>query len=153
VRTKERSWVRIPKRDIPVTLSNLFSSLPDHFSDRLKDPISRLFDKDGNFWTSPIPAEFPINLANYRPIVDFSSDDVDGKADHEKNFKALLETFAENLPLPASSESCAFKRTPGPAHRVNDGNLVAVLQILADSLKRVHSGYAPFFENLRGSYP
>ncbi|MBV8107694.1 MAG: hypothetical protein JO223_24355 [Hyphomicrobiales bacterium] len=64
VRTTERSYVNIPKRNIPVELQNLIGSLP-------AQPFRKVFDKDGNFTLGPIPKGFPINLvANYQPRVD-----------------------------------------------------------------------------------
>ncbi len=103
LRTTERSWVRIPKRQIPPELSYLFSSLPEPFSGLLKDPISRLFDKDGNFELGPIPEGFPIYFVNYQPLVDIEG--VAGKAEHEKNFLGLLGTLVANLPPPGASAS------------------------------------------------
>jgi hypothetical protein len=103
MRTTEQSWVRIPKRQIPPELSYLFSSLPEPFSGLLKDPISRLFDKDGNFVLGPIPKGFPIYFTNYQPLVDI--EDLAGKAEHEKNFLGLLGTLAKNLPPPGASAS------------------------------------------------
>ncbi|MGH6822636.1 MAG: hypothetical protein ACREC4_03960 [Methylocella sp.] len=103
MRTTERSWVKIPKREIPAELSSLFSTLPDPFSGLLKDPVSRLFDKDGNFELGPIPKGFPINFINYQPLVDIQ--DVAGKAEHVKNFLGLLGTLVANLPPPGASAS------------------------------------------------
>ncbi|MGH6868254.1 MAG: hypothetical protein ACREDA_05155, partial [Methylocella sp.] len=103
LRTTERSWVKIPKREIPAELSSLFSTLPDPFSGLLKDPVSRLFDKDGNFELGPIPKGFPINFINYQPLVDIQ--DVAGKAEHVKNFLGLLGTLVANLPPPGASAS------------------------------------------------
>lgn len=65
MRTTERSMVLIPKRDIPGQLSSLFRDLPDRFSDKLKDPISRIFDKYGNFEFGPIPKGFPLTPMKY----------------------------------------------------------------------------------------
>src|SRR5262249_14528208 len=60
LRTTEQSRVNIPKRQIPLELSSLFSSLPKSFASSLNEPISWLFDKDGNFVLGPIPKGFPI---------------------------------------------------------------------------------------------
>jgi len=104
VRTMERSWVSIPKRNIPVELSSVFGSLPEQFSGLLKEPIASLFDKDGNFVLGPIPKGFPINLlASYRPLVDV--DDAAGKVEYEKNFLSLLVKAVEVLPPPGASAS------------------------------------------------
>ena len=104
MRTTEQSWVKIPKRDIPVELANLFGSLPDPFSGLLADPISHLFDKDGNFELGPIPRGFPVSLAaNYQPLADIQ--DVAGKAEHTKNFLNLLATLVANLPPPGPGAS------------------------------------------------
>jgi hypothetical protein len=103
MRTTERSWVRIPKRQIPPELSNLFGSLPEPFPSLLKEPISRLFDKDGNFELGPIPKGFPIYLVNYQPLVDIQT--FDGKVKHEENFVALLGKLAANLPPPSPNAS------------------------------------------------
>ncbi len=103
LRTTERSWVRIPKRQIPPQLSSLFSDLPEGFTGKLKDPISRIFDKDGNFELGPIPEGFPINLVNYQPLADI--DGLARKAEHGKNFLFLLGKLATNLPLPGPSAS------------------------------------------------
>ena len=104
IRTTERSFVEIPKRDIPEELSSLFSSLPDPFADELKEPVSWLFDEDGNFKLGPIPKGFPINLAaNYQPLVDIQG--LAGRAEHDKNFLALLGAIASNLPPPGASAS------------------------------------------------
>ena len=104
MRTTEQSWVKIPKRDIPVELANLFGSLPDPFSGLLADPISHLFDKDGNFELGPIPRGFPVSLAaNYQPLADIQ--DVAGKVEHTKNFLNLLATLVANLPPPGPGAS------------------------------------------------
>ncbi|HUI21733.1 MAG TPA: hypothetical protein VLZ74_11905 [Methylocella sp.] len=103
LRTTERSFVKIPKRDIPVELSSLFGSLPEPFASRLKDPISRLFDKDGSFDLGPIPKGFPLNLANYRPVADIG--DAAGRTEHLENFALLLGTLVTNLPPPGESAS------------------------------------------------
>jgi hypothetical protein len=104
MRTRERSFVEIPKRDIPEELASLFSSLPEPFSEKLNEPASWLFDKDGNFKLGPIPKGLPINLAaNYQPLVDIQ--DPVAKEEHEKNFLALLGAVAGNLPPPGSSAS------------------------------------------------
>lgn len=51
----------------------------------------------------------------------------------------ILTMFAPFLvQAVAALEPCAFKRTPWSAHPVNDRNLVAVLQIPADSFKRMN---------------
>jgi hypothetical protein len=63
-RTTERSEVVIPKRSIPVELSNLIGSLPSY-------PFRKVFDQNGDFRLGPIPKGFPINLAsNFQPRVD-----------------------------------------------------------------------------------
>ena len=103
LRTTERSWLKIPKRQIPPELSNVFGSLPDPFSGLLKAPIDHLFDKDGNFELGPIPKGFPINFVNYQPLVDI--DGLAGKAAHAKNFLGLLATLVANLPPPGASAS------------------------------------------------
>jgi len=135
-RTTERSFVKIAKRDIPVELSNLFGSLPDSFSGLLKEPISRLFDMDGNFTLGPIPKGFPVNLANYRPLVDLGTDDVAGKADHVKNFAALLGKLVENLPPPGQGAS--------------DEELLAWLKNLREPLLKLSK--CPDFVVNRGHY-
>jgi hypothetical protein len=104
VRTDERSWVRIPKRDIPEEVSNLFSSLPGPLLRLVKDPIARLFDEDGVFTLGPIPKGFPINLAaNYRALADYDTDDLAGKAEHLQNVLELKRKLLENLPPPAGA--------------------------------------------------
>ncbi len=103
VRTTERSMVLIPKRDIPGQLSSLFNDLPDGFTDKLKDPISRIFDKDGNFEIGPVPKGFPLNVASYRPLADI--DGVAARARHKLDFGTLLLKLAANLPLPGASAS------------------------------------------------
>ncbi|HUB64888.1 MAG TPA: hypothetical protein VL996_10685 [Methylocella sp.] len=103
LRTTERSSVKIPKRQIPPELSHLFGSLPEPFPALLKDPITRLFDKDGNFEIGPFPKGFPIYLINYQPLVDIQ--DAAGKAEHLKNFTVLLGTLAANLPPPGATAS------------------------------------------------
>ncbi|HET6377918.1 MAG TPA: hypothetical protein VFG05_06375 [Methylocella sp.] len=103
-RTTERSFVEIPKRAIPVQLSNLLGSLPEPYAVKLKEPISRLFDKDGNFQLGPIPKGFPINLAsNYQPVADIET--AAGKVEHGKHFLELLGKLAANLPLPGADAS------------------------------------------------
>jgi hypothetical protein len=103
MRTTERSWVKIPKRQIPPELLYIFSSLPEPFSGLLKDPISRLFDKDGNFELGPFPKGFPIYFINYQPLVDIEN--LASKAEHMKNFTSLLGTLVANLPPPGASAS------------------------------------------------
>jgi hypothetical protein len=103
LRTTEQSWVNIPKRQIPLELSSLFSSLPKSFASSLNEPISWLFDKDGNFVLGPIPKGFPIYLVNYQPLVDIT--DVGEKVRHEENFLVLLATLKANLPPPGKSAS------------------------------------------------
>ena len=103
MRTTERSWVEIPKRQIPPELSSFFGDLPEPFAALLKEPISWLFDKDGNFKLGPIPKGFPIYLTNYQPLVDI--EDLASKAEHVKNFTSLLGTLVANLPPPGASAS------------------------------------------------
>jgi hypothetical protein len=112
VRTAERSSVSIPKRDIPVELENIFGSpqeplpglLPEPFRGLLKNQITNLFDKDGNFVLGPIPKGFPINLAaNYQPQADIQGPA--GTLEHAKNFTALLAAIVKNLPLPGADAS------------------------------------------------
>ena len=135
MRTTERSWVKIPNRDIPVELLNTFGSLPDPFSGLLKDPISRLFDKDGNFELGPIPKGLPINLAsNYQPLVDI--EDVARKAEHAKNFLGLLGTLVANLPPPGAGAS--------------DEEILAWLKNLREPLLRLSK--CPDFVVNRGHY-
>ncbi|TPV99514.1 MAG: hypothetical protein USCAAHI_01036 [Beijerinckiaceae bacterium] len=134
LRATERSNVYIPKRQIPPELSSLFSSLPDPFSGLLKDPISRLFDKDGNFGPIPIPQGFPINLINYQPEVDIQ--DIGAKDEHVKNFTALLGTLVANLPPPGASAS--------------DEELLAWLKNLREPLLKLSK--CPDFVVNRGHY-
>ncbi|MCI0598978.1 MAG: hypothetical protein L0Y60_05585, partial [Beijerinckiaceae bacterium] len=103
MRTTERSRLMIPKRQIPAQLTSLFSDLPDGFKEKLKDPISRLFDKDGKFDLVGIPKGFPLNLTNYQPVVDI--DGAAAKLEHGKNFLALLWKLKDNLPPPGESAS------------------------------------------------
>ncbi len=106
MRTTERSWVKLPKRDIPMQIASIFSSLPEPFLGRLKEPISSLFDEDGNFSLGPIPKGFPVNLAaNYRPVADI--DDLGERAEHNEQLIALLGKLAANLPPPSSGASDA----------------------------------------------
>jgi len=106
MRTTERSWIKIPKRDIPEQLASIFSSLPEPFLGRLKEPISSLFDEDGNFTLGPIPKGFPVNLAaNYRPVADI--DDLGERAAHNEQLIALLGKLVAILPPPGSSASDA----------------------------------------------
>lgn len=73
---------------------------------RLKEPISSLFDEDGNFSLGPIPKGFPVNLAaNYRPVADI--DDLGERAEHNEQLIALLGKLAANLPPPSSGASDA----------------------------------------------
>jgi len=135
IRTTERSWVKIPKRDIPEELANIFGSLPEPFSGLLKTPIARLFDKDGNFELGPIPKGFPINLAaNYQPSVDIEN--IGGKAEHVKNFAALLGALVANLPPPSASTS--------------DEELLAWVQKLREPLLKLSK--CPDFVVNRGHY-
>ncbi len=103
LRTTERSTVNIPRRQIPPELASVFSDLPEPFAGLLKEPISRLFDKDGNIEIGPIPKGFPIYLINYQPLVDIK--DAGEKLEHGKNFLKLLATFAANLPWPSKDAS------------------------------------------------
>ncbi len=104
MRTTERSYVEIPKRDIPEELASLFSSLPEPFAGKLKEPASWLFDADGNFKLGPIPKGFPVNLAaNYRPLADIQ--ELPAREEHDKYFFALLGAIAKNLPPPGASAS------------------------------------------------
>jgi hypothetical protein len=104
VRTDERSWVRIPKRDIPEEVSNLFSSLPSPLLRLVKDPITRLFDEDGVFTIGPFPKGLPINLAaNYRLLADYDADDFWAKAEHFKNLLDLKRKLLENSLPPAGA--------------------------------------------------
>jgi len=134
MRTTERSSVKIPKRQIPPELSSIFSSLPEPFSGLLRDPISRLFDKDGNFELGPIPKGFPINFVNYQPEVDIQ--DVAGKAEHAKNFLGLLGTLVANLPPPGAS--------------ANDDEILAWVKKLRDPLLKLSK--CPDFVVNRGHY-
>lgn len=135
MRTTERSWVKIPKRDIPVELSSTFGSLQEPFSGLLKDSISRLFDKDGNFVLGPIPKGLPINLlANYRPLADI--EDIAGKAEHAKNFVGLLAILAMNVPA------------PGPS--ATDEEMLAWVQKLREPLLKLSK--CPDFVVNRGHY-
>ncbi|QBR70822.1 hypothetical protein CU048_05520 [Beijerinckiaceae bacterium] len=135
MRTTERSWVKIPKRDIPVELSSTFGSLQEPFSGLLKDSISRLFDKDGNFVLGPIPKGLPINLlANYRPLADIEG--IAGKAEHAKNFVGLLAILAMNVPA------------PGPS--ATDEEMLAWVQKLREPLLKLSK--CPDFVVNRGHY-
>ncbi|HWX14659.1 MAG TPA: hypothetical protein VNY06_07395, partial [Methylocella sp.] len=109
LRTTERSKVFIPKRQIPPELASILD-FPERYATLLKEPISlvkepfsRLFDKDGNFEIGPFPKGFPIYLINYQPLVDIK--DVGGKLEHVNNGGALLLTFGANLPWPAKDAS------------------------------------------------
>jgi len=109
LRTTERSKVFIPKRQIPPELASILD-FPERYATLLKEPISlvkepfsRLFDKDGNFEIGPFPKGFPIYLINYQPLVDIK--DVGGKLEHVNNVGALLLTFGANLPWPAKDAS------------------------------------------------
>jgi hypothetical protein len=103
MRTTERSWLKIPKRQVPGELSNILGSLP--FARLLKDPISLLFDKDGVFEIGPIPKGFPVNLTNYQPLVDIDASDLGKKAEHVKNVGELLLAIGKNLPVPDPNAS------------------------------------------------
>lgn len=103
LKTTERSALKIPKRQIPPELFSTFGSLPEPFSNLFKEPITHLFDKDGNFELASIPKGFPINFINYQPLVDVQ--DTGQKLEHAKNFLALLGTIATNLPPPGASAS------------------------------------------------
>lgn len=102
LRTTERSMVYLPKRQIPPELASVFD-VPEPFAALLKDPISRLFDKDSNFEIGPFPKGFPIYLVNLQPLVDIR--DLGERLEHGKNVLRLLKTFAENLPWPAKDAS------------------------------------------------
>jgi hypothetical protein len=107
VRTTERSWLKVPLRDVPLELASLFSAMPDRYSSILKDPISLLFDNEGVLKIGPIPKDFPINLANFRPLPDFDPSDLGGIAKHGKNIALLLKKLVENpppLPTDATDE-------------------------------------------------
>jgi hypothetical protein len=136
VRTDERSWVRIPKRDIPEEISNLFSSLPGPLLRLVKDPIARLFDEDGVFTLGPIPKGFPINLAaNYRALADYDADDVAGKAEYARNVLELKRKLLENLP---------------PSAGASDGELLGWLKNLREPLLNLSK--CPDFVVNRGHY-
>jgi hypothetical protein len=63
-RTTERSFVRVPFRNIPVELSRLVNGLP-------LPGLTKLFDKDGGLDIGPIPKGFPVNIAsNVQPAID-----------------------------------------------------------------------------------
>jgi hypothetical protein len=92
VRTTARSFINIPKRNVPVELKNLMDALP-------ADPFARLFDGGGNFRLGPIPKGFPINLvASYQPLADLDRATVEEKAAHAANFAVLIRKFLENWP-------------------------------------------------------
>jgi hypothetical protein len=134
-RTTERNFVKIPKRDIPVELSSTFGSLPEPFMGRLKDPISWLFDDDGNFMLGPIPKGFPINLAaNYRPLADI--DDFGERAKHDEQFVALLAKIIANLPPPGA--------------RAIDADILAWVKKLKDPMLKLSK--CPDFVVNRGHY-
>jgi hypothetical protein len=134
-RTTERSFVKIPKRDVPVELASTFGSLPQPFLGRLKDPISWLFDKDGNFMLGPIPKGFPINFAaNYRPLADI--DDFGERAKHDEQFVALLGKIVANLPPPGAGAS--------------DTDILAWVKNLKDPLLRLSK--CPDFVVNKGHY-
>ena len=103
MRTTERSFLRIPKRQIPGELSNIFGSLP--FARLLKDPISLLFDKDGVFEIGPIPKGFPVNLTNYQPLVDIDVGDIIKRTEHAKNVADLVLKVGASTPLPDPNSS------------------------------------------------
>lgn len=103
-RTNERSFIKIPKRAVPVQLSNIFDKVPT-LARVLKDPISLLFDKDGVYEIGPIPKGFPINLGNFQPLVDIEESDVPKKIAHIKNVGDLLLEVGKNLPLPGPGAS------------------------------------------------
>jgi hypothetical protein len=104
VRTTERSVVKIPKRSIPIELSNIFTSLPESVSSPLKAPIARLFDENGNFEFGPLPKGFPLNLAaNYRLAADIGNPRE--MAEHVENLTLLAGKLIANLPVPPDSAS------------------------------------------------
>jgi len=91
VRTDARSYVEIPKRNVPIELNNLVNGLGKAFA-----PV---FDKKGNFKIGPIPKGFPVGLAaSYRPLADIGRDGLAAKAEHLRNFGSLIATTVSNLP-------------------------------------------------------
>jgi hypothetical protein len=104
VRTSERSFVKIPSKYIPEELSIAIDNLPapfvrlnDSFLSRLlRDPIALLFDRDDSYEIGPIPGRFPVNLANYQPLVDIEKPGE--RADHIKNVASLASTLRKNPP-------------------------------------------------------
>jgi hypothetical protein len=92
VRTTERSFVKIPKRSIPVQLKSLIDSLP-------ANPFGRLFDEDGSFKLGPIPKGFPIGVAaSYQPIADLDRAPIREKTEHLSNFDRFIAKVVANFP-------------------------------------------------------
>ncbi len=102
LRTTERSKAFIPKRQIPPELASIFD-LPEPYATVLKEPISRLFDKDKDFEIGPFPKGFPIYLINIQPLVDIK--DAGEKLEHGKNVLELLAAVKSNLPWPSKDAS------------------------------------------------
>jgi hypothetical protein len=89
VRTDARSYVEIPKRNVPIELNNLVRGLGN--------PFKTLFNKDGDFSLGPIPKGFPIGLAaSYQPLVDMGRDSQMARIAHERNVARLIGTTVAN---------------------------------------------------------
>jgi hypothetical protein len=130
VRTTERSFVQIPKRNVPPLLKGLVNELP-------KQPFARLFDKEGEFKLGPIPKGLPVGLAaNYQPLSDLKNAGLSEKAEHIAAVGQLLKQFLQNWPQYDSSAS--------------DENQLAWLQNLREPLLKLNK--CPDFVVNRGHY-
>jgi hypothetical protein len=90
VRIDARSYVEIPKRDIPVELNNLVTGLGSTFAP--------LFDKNGDFKLGPIPKGLPVGLAaSYRPLADMGRKPLSARAEHLKDFADLVAAAVGHL--------------------------------------------------------
>jgi hypothetical protein len=99
IRTNKRSWLKIPMRDVPEELANISGAKPGWVSRALNYLTSLVFDNDAVLIIGPIPKGVPINLANYRPLVDFDpKKDSELIAKHVANVGALAKKLVESPP-------------------------------------------------------
>ncbi len=88
LKTTERSWLKIPKQQVPEQLKNFIGELGSTFAP--------LLPRDGDFTLGPIPKGFPINFVNYQPVADIPDPIEKGK--HLLKFGALKVEVIKNLP-------------------------------------------------------
>jgi hypothetical protein len=103
MRTTERSWITIPKQDIPRALSDLPLSWLERLPFLVEQWTSWVFGRtqEGYYKLGPVPKGFPINLAEFRPLADIA--EPRERDETQRNFVAFKGKVASSPPPGASA--------------------------------------------------